>query len=90
MRDGALVFDDEANGGGVACVVDVPFRVVGVGCVACVCEEEDGRVVICAVGGAVDGPEEVAGTVYEGADGEGYGYGWIWGWGYGVNGCGGG
>ena len=88
--DGCLVFDDEADGGRVAGVVDVPFWVVGVGCVAGVCEEEDGRVVVGAEGDAVDGPEEVAGAVYEGADCEGYGCDRVRGWGYGVDGRGGG
>lgn len=73
MRYGSGVFHDEAYRGSVTGVVDVPFWVGGVevgGCVG-VCEEEDGRVVVCAEGDVVDGPEEVAGAVDEGADGEG-------------------
>ena len=75
MRHGSGVFDNQAYGCRVAGVVDVPFWVGGirvrVGRIACVCEEEDGRVVVCSEGDVVDGPEEVAGAVDEEADGEG-------------------
>lgn len=73
MCYGSGIFHNEADRGCITGIVDVPFRVGGVeigGCVG-VCEEEDGRVVVCAEGDAVDGPEEVAGVVDEGADIEG-------------------
>lgn len=53
-------------------VVDVPFRVGGVGCVSRFGEEEDRGVVVAAVGFAVHGPDVVAGGVEGGADCEGY------------------
>ena len=90
VRDRGGVFDDEAHRGRGARVVDVPLRVVGVGCVAGVGEQEDGRVVVGAEGDAVDGPEEVAGAVDGGADREVYGRCGVRGWGYGVDGGGGG
>lgn len=73
MRYGRGVFHNEAYRGRVTRVVDVPFRIGGieVGGGVDVCEEEDGRVVVCAEGDVVDGPEEVAGAVDEGADVEG-------------------
>ncbi len=84
------VFDNQAHRGGIPRIVDVPFRVIGVGGVADVCEEEQGGVVVGAEGDAVDGPEEVAGAVDEVADCQGDGCGGVGGWGYGVDGCGGG
>ena len=88
VRDRGVVFDDEPHGGSVAGVVDVPFRIIGVGCVAGVCKEEQGRVVVGAEGDGVDGPEEVARAVYHVADCEGYGCCGVRGWGYGVDGGG--
>lgn len=61
-RRGGIINDD-ANGGVRAGVVDVPFGVCGVGCVSRFGEEEDGGVVVAAVGGVVYGPDVVAGGV---------------------------
>ena len=57
------VADDQADGIRSTEIVDVPVWVVGVGCVALVGEEEERVVVVGAEGGAVDEPEEVAGSV---------------------------
>ena len=54
--EGDVVVDDEAHGGVGAEVVDVPLRVVRVGGVALVGEEEDGIVEIGAEGLAVHVP----------------------------------
>ena len=83
------VDNDEADAAVAAGVVDVPFGAVGVGVVAGVGEEEDGGVVVAAVGFAVHGPEVVAGGVYDAADGDGYGCGGVGGGGDGeVGRCG--
>ncbi len=59
-RVGALVVvvDDQADGAGGAGVVDVPLRVVGVGVVTEVGEEEDRVVEVDAEGRVVDAEEE--------------------------------
>ena len=75
--DGAEdVADDEADGVGGAEIVDVPVRVVGVGGVALVGEEEERVVVVGAEGGAVDGPDRVAGSVRGEVDLDGLDGGW--------------
>ncbi len=80
------VLDHEANRRVAARVVDVPFGVVGIGCVSRFGEQEERGVVVCAEGDVVHGPEEVAGAVDRGADFEGYGCGGGGGRGDGVEG----
>ena len=58
-----FVFDDQAHGGVVFEVVDVPFGVVGVGGVALVGEDEDRMVVVGTKGGVVHVEKVVAGGV---------------------------
>jgi hypothetical protein len=58
VRGGGGVVDDDADGGVGAEVLSVPFG--GVCEISFVCEEENGTVVVCAKGGAVEFPEEVA------------------------------
>lgn len=83
------VYNDEANAAVAAGVVDVPFGVVRVRIVSCFGEEEDGGVVVAAVGFAVHGPLVVAGGVDDAADGDGYGCGGVGGGGDGeVGRCG--
>ncbi len=69
------VLDDEADCRVAARVVDVPFGVVGIGCVSRFGQQEERGVVVCAEGDVIHGPEEVAGAVDRGADFEGYGCG---------------
>ena len=69
VGSGKFVMDDDADGGVVAEVVDVPLGVVGVGEVAAVGKHEDGVVVVGAVGDAVHVEEVVVGGV--GAEGDG-------------------
>ena len=77
MDSAGGVINDEADAAVGAGVVDIPFGAVGVGIVAGVGEEEDGGVVVAAVGFAVHGPELVAGGVDGASDGEGYGCGGV-------------
>ena len=81
------VINDEADAAVAAGVVDVPFGAVGVGVVAGVGEEEDGGVVVAAVGFAVHGPEVVAGGVDDAGDCDGYGCGGVGSGGDGEVGC---
>ena len=71
------VNNDEANAAVAAGVVDVPFGAVGVRGVSCFGKEEDGGVVVAAVGLAVHGPDVVTRGVYGGADGDGNGCGGV-------------
>jgi len=61
VRGAEFVVHYQADGGVVAEVVDVPLRVVGVGCIALVCEKEDRVLVVCAESLAIHGEEIVAG-----------------------------
>ena len=90
VRYGSRVFDNQSHRGGGAGVEDVPFRVVGIGCVAGVCEQEYGRVEVGPEGDGVDGPEEVASAVHHGPHGKIDGFGGVGDWSYGVDGGGGG
>ena len=58
-----VVCENDSYGGVGADVVDVPLWIVGVGVVACVCEEEEGVVEVGSEGGVVDCPDEVAGGI---------------------------
>ncbi len=63
MGSSEFVLHDEADGGVVAKVVDVPLRVLGVGRVALVCEEKDRMVVISTERFAVDVKKYIAGLI---------------------------
>ena len=77
VRRRGVVLDDETHRGRAAGVVNAPFRVVGVGCVPDVGEQEDRRVVVCAEGNVVDDPYDMTRTVDLDADREGGGVGRI-------------